>query len=214
MDQGDGGCAKPIKGRCTKTIIDNGFTDEEETLITDVLYSYAKPLGGYDFLESNLALTKIKQGWVDPDNYAYYDKQSQSITLPFGWYSDAIYENPNGTFTISTAPTDIESLLRFPSGSLPTDDVAAKFVLAHEMTHALAKGNPETYNSFKDNVDLPWSIFAGTNSNPIIRRNAGRQYGFAQEVFSDVIAASLYSPELLNQQMSTWVYTIITGTLK
>lgn len=177
-----------------------------------MLYRYAQSLGGYESLESNLALTEINQGWVDPNGYAYYDAETQSITLPFGWYSDAIYQNPNGTFTISTAPPNIESLVGFPPGSLPTDEVGAQFVLAHEMGHAFAAGNPEAYDSFKDNIDLPWSPFAGTSSNPLISRNAGRR-GFAGEVFSDVIAASLYSPGLLNQQMSGWLQMIMPGVL-
>jgi hypothetical protein len=109
-------------------------------------------------------------------------------------------------------PPCVEDFLSFPKGSLPTDEIGAKFVLAHEMTHAFAIGNPKTFKSFKDNVNLPWSTFAQFNSNPIIKRNANRS--IADEVFADVIAANLYSKGLLNQQMSDWVNAKMPDTLK
>jgi len=68
------------------------------------------------------------------------------------------------------------------------------------------------FKSFKNNVDLPWSIFAGFSSNPIIKRNAGRS--LADEVFADVLPAYIYSPGLLNQQMNDWVQTKMPSTLK
>lgn len=103
-------------------------------------------------------------------------------------------------------------MLDFPKGSLPAAEIGAKFVLAHEMTYALSFGNPNTFISFRENVDLPWSIFAGFSSNPLIRRNAGRP--LADEVFADVIPAYFYSQGLLNQQMDDWVETKMPGTLK
>jgi hypothetical protein len=205
MDQGEGGCTIAVDGVCTTIVVEDSFTDEEEALILQVLAAYARLFGGYGTMESNLALTEINQDWVDPGQVAFYDDETQSITLPYGWYSDALYQNPNGTFTISTAPMDIESLTGFPSGSLPTDEVSAQFVLAHEMGHAFATGNPGAYDSFKDNVSLPWSPFGAFSSNPLIRRNAGRGAG---EVFADVMASALYSPGLLNQEMSNWLQMI------
>jgi hypothetical protein len=102
-------------------------------------------------------------------------------------------------------------MLDLPEGSLPTVEIGAKFVLAHEMTHAFEFGNPLAFRSFTNNVDIPWSIFAGFSSNPLIKRNAFRS--ISEEVFADVIAAYLYSKSLLNQQMNDWLQTKMPETL-
>lgn len=119
---------------------------------------------------------------------------------------------PNGKMLIILGPPCFDEMFDFPKGSIPTAEIGAKFVLAHEMTHAFAFGNPNAFRSFKDHVDLPWTIFAGLSSNPIIRRNAFRS--LADEVFADVIPAYIYSKGLLNQQMSDWLQTEMPGTLK
>jgi hypothetical protein len=201
---GEHGCTYPINNTCPTIAIDDDFTDEEEELTLQVLRDYATLFGDYNELQGNLALTEINQSYVDPSAYAYYESISQSITLPFGWYNAAIFSNQNGSFTISLAPPDLESILRFPSGSLQDESMAAKFVLTHGMTHAYNYKNPETLASFSKTVGLP--IFASFSKNPIIKRNAGRP-GFKSEVFSDAIAAFLYSPGLLNKQMSSWIQT-------
>lgn len=97
----------------------------------------------------------------------------------------------------------LEEPLGFPEDSLPTNQVIAKFVLAHEMGHAFHTGNPRVLRSFKDRVELPWSFLAAFNPNPILSRNAGREIEY--EVFADALAAFLYSRGLLNQQMLEWV---------
>ena len=51
-------------------------------------------------------------------------------------------------------------------------------------------------------MDIPGWILSSFNSNPIIARNRGRP---KYEVFADAIAAFLYSPDLLNQQMLDWI---------
>jgi hypothetical protein len=197
--------------------IDDKFTDEEKLLIVETIADYATLLGGGSSFSTNLALSEIKQDWTKFNPTGAYNAQyntiDHSITLQPGWYSPVITLAPNGKkFLIISGPPCIEDMLGFPKGSLPTDKIGAKFVLAHEMTHAFATGNPSAFASFTKNVDLPWSIFAGFNSNPLIKRNAGRD--IAAEVFADVIAAYLYSPGLLNKQMSDWVQTKMPGTLK
>jgi hypothetical protein len=63
-----------------------------------------------------------------------------------------------------------------------------------------------------ENVELPCSILAWLCSNPLIKRNWGRP--LVEEVFADVIPAYLYSPGLLNLQMSDWVNAKMPGILK
>jgi RHS repeat-associated protein len=194
--------------------IDDAFTNEEKQLIVETIADYATFLGGGERFSRNLALSDIKQGWVTYSGAynAQYNQDDHSITLQPGWYSPVITVTPSGKILIIFDPPCIEKMLGFPEGSLPTNEISAKFVLAHEMTHAFAFGDPSVFKSFTDNVDLPWSIFAGLSSNPIIRRNAGRS--LADEVFADVIPAYMYSKGLLNQQMSDWVETKLSDTLK
>ena len=194
--------------------IDDKFTEEEQQLILETFADYSEFLGGNNVLQTNLALTEIKQDWLSATGAynAAYNFLDKSITLQPGWYSAVITTAPNGKVMIILGPPCFEEMLDFPEGSLPTAEIGAKFVLAHEMTHALAFGNPTTFSSFTDNVDVPWSFLAWFSSNPIIRRNAGRSID--QEVFADVIPAYIYSPGLLNQQMNDWVQTTMPDTLK
>ncbi len=203
------------RGRGRRIVIDDSFSDDEKALIQQVLSAYDLLFGGSDALEENLSLSTITEGWCNSSGTynACYNDRDDSITLPYGWYSGAIVNSPDGTgFQIILGPPNVEAVARFPEGSLPTDEIAAKFVLAHEMGHAFAHGDPEAYGSFQANVDSPCTIFAGTNTNPLISRNAGRD--IYAEVFADVMAAHLYSPGLLNQQMNYWVQTIMPGVLK
>ncbi len=95
-------------------------------------------------------------------------------------------------------------MLELAEGSLPGIELQSKYVLAHEIGHAFHSKNPKAYSSFVQNVDLPYYLFAGFNKNPLIARNSGRT-GFSYEVFSDVIAAKLYAPGLLNADMQNWI---------
>jgi hypothetical protein len=196
--------------------VDDNFSEDEKTLIFETLSEYAQLLGGDESLKRNLSLSEIKQDWsIGNTTGAYnaqYDNFSQIIRLQPGWYSPVMIKALNGQDLIILGPPCLEDMLGFPEGSLPTDEIGVKFVLAHEMTHAFAFGNSDAFKSFKNNVDLPWSIFAGFSSNPIIKRNAGRP--LADEVFADVVPAYIYSPGLLNQQMSDWVQTKMPSTLK
>jgi RHS repeat-associated protein len=193
--------------------IDDKFTNEEKSLIQDTIADYAKILGD-EKIQKNLALSGIKQNWTNANGMynAQYDSISHNIDLQPGWYSPVITRTPAGQTIIILSPPCINELLNFPENALPTDKIGAEFVLAHEMSHALATGNKDTFDSFKDNVDLPFTIFAGFNQNPIIKRNAGRS--LADEVFADVIAAYIYSPSLLNQQMKDWTDKEMPKTLK
>ncbi len=194
--------------------VDDNFSEDEKTLILETISEYAQLLGGNESLKKNLAVTKIEQNWNfnNPERLynAQYDKNNNILTLQPGWYSPVMVTTADGECKIITSPPSDE-MLGFPAGSLPTTKIVAKFVLAHEMTHAFEDGNPDSFTNFKDNVDIPWTLFAWFSSNPIIKRNAGRA---KEEVFADVIAAYLYSQELLNQQMSDWVETKMSGTLK
>jgi RHS repeat-associated protein len=196
-------------------VIDDQFTTRDRDLILETFSDFANLLGGINTLSRNLALSFIKQDWTNPSGTynATYNDNENTITLQPGWYTGVITTLPNGQAIIILGPPCLDKLFGFPEGSLPTDEIGAKFVLAHEMSHALQIGNPNSFSSFKENVELPWSIFAGTSSNPLIKRNRWRS-SFAQEVFADVIAAYLYSPGLLNQQMSDWVLTKLHDTLK
>jgi len=142
---------------------------------------------------------------------ASYNSNLKKIKLPPGWYSPVIAQAPNGMIYIILYNPCIEKMLDFPDDSLPTDKIEAQFVLSHEIGHALQFGNKNTFQSFKDNVDLPLSCFAIFNPNPLIKRNAIRNID--SEVFADMMAAYLYSPSLLNQQMRDWIQTKMHDTL-
>jgi len=190
------------------------FTESERLLILDTVEDYSELLGGASAFRRNLALSKIRMDWATRSGAfnAFYNTQKRMITLPPNWYSPRIAIAPNGTALIMLANPCLEEMLGFPEGSLLTDETEAKFVLAHEMGHAFHTGNPEALRSFKEKVDLPWSTLAGFSSNPIIARNAGRP--LTSEVFADAIAAFLYSPDLLNQQMLDWVQDDMPGILQ
>ncbi len=191
------------------------FSDEEKVLLFDTVADYARLLGGPDSLKRNLALSVIEMEWAAPDGAfnASYSPVKKAITLPPGWYTPIIGMIPNGRITIILANPCLEDALGFPEGTLPTDKIEAQFVLAHEMGHAFVEGNHSALRNFEDNVDLPWSVFAGFSTNPLIARNANRPR-FAEEVFADAIAAFLYSPTLLNQQMLNWVQTAMPRALQ
>jgi RHS repeat-associated protein len=190
------------------------FSESEKLLILEIVEDYSELLGGGDTFKRNLALSKIRMDWGAQDGAfnASYNPRNEIITLPPNWYSPRIAITPNGDAFIMLANPCMEKMLNFPEDSLPTDEIEAKFVLAHEMGHAFCTGNPEALRSFQDNVDLPWSSLAGFSSNPIIARNAGRALKY--EVFADVIAAFLYSPDLLNQQMLDWIQNDMPGILQ
>jgi hypothetical protein len=190
------------------------FTEHERLLILEVVSDYANLLGGAETLRRNLALSVIRMNWIASDESfnAYYMPHDKSITLPPHWYIGVIAITPNGRAVIALQPC-VEEIFGLPEDSLQTDEIEAKFVLAHEMGHAFHTGNPEALRSFKDNVDLPWSILAFFSPNPIIARNAGRRT-FDREVFSDALAAFLYSPALLNQQMLDWIQDDMPGVLR
>jgi hypothetical protein len=151
--------------------IDDNFSEEEKKLILETMADYSEFLGGDRVLQRNLDLTEVKQDWLSATGAynAAYNFLDKSITLQPGWYSSVITTAPNGQGMIILGPPCFEEMLEFPEGSLPTAEIGAKFVLAHEMTHALAFGNPATFSSFTANVDLPWSILAWFSSNPLIR---------------------------------------------
>jgi hypothetical protein len=193
--------------------IDDQFSPRDRNLILETFYDFANLLGGISALTRNLDLDFIKQDWTNPSG-AYNATYGEGIiTLQPNWYSGVITTLPNGQAAIILGPPCFDELFKFPEGSLPNAEIGAQFALAHEMSHALQIGNPETFLSFKENVDLPWSLFAGFSSNPLIKRNKGRS-SIAQEVFADTIAAYLYSPGLLNQQMSDWIINKLFLTLK
>jgi hypothetical protein len=133
--------------------------------------------------------------------------------LHYDWYIPVIAETPQGLGHIGLCQPNIEELIGFPQGSLPGVETQAQFVLAHEMGHALRQGNGDVYSSFMESVELPPSWFAWLSDNPLIFRNRFRS-GFAEEVFSDVLAAHLYSPALLNQEMSEWIAGEMRGSLR
>jgi hypothetical protein len=191
-----------------------GFGDPEKVLILEAVSEYANLLGGPGTLKRNLALSVIRMDWTSRDGSfnASYTPYNESITLPPDWYIGSIGVAPNGVPLIEWQPC-IEEILDFPEDSLTTDESEAKFVLAHEMGHAFHTENPRALRSFNDNVDLPWSSLASLDSNPLIARNAGRG-GFDREVFADVLAAYLYSPVLLNEQMIDWVQDDMPGVLR
>lgn len=193
--------------------INDKLNPKDKELVLETIADYAQLFGGEEILDRNLALTEITQGWNNPAGTynAVYDYTTQKITLPFGWYSAAIVQSPNGKAQIILSSPCIEDMLDLPEGSLPTVEIGSKFVLAHEMTHAFEFGNPLAFRSFTNSVDIPWSIFAGFSSNPLIKRNAFRS--ISEEVFADVIAAYLYSKSLLNQQMNDWLQTKMPETL-
>jgi RHS repeat-associated protein len=197
--------------------IDDNFSEDEKTLISETISDYIQLLGSQVKLMNNFSLSAIKQGWT---NYAgaynaQYNLATHTITLQPGWYSPVITQAPNGDVHIilsSLCGKDLEKMLNFPEGSLPTAKIAAKFVLAHEMGHSFQIGNPDAFRTFKNYVNLPWSFFARFSKNPIIKRNQDRD--LASEVFADMMAAYLYSPGLLNQQMSDWMQLKMPGMLK
>ncbi len=182
-------------------------------MILETVEDYADLLGGAGVFRRNMALTRIGEGWAT-GHFAIYLAANKSITLDYQWYITVIGQRPGrDRFEIYLCQPDIEDMLGFPEGSLPGVELQAKYVLAHEMSHAFHTGNYWAFKDFEDNVDLPWAVFAGFNSNPLIRRNAGRD-GFRFEVFADVLAAYLYSPTLLNQDMVEWVEDRMPSTLR
>jgi hypothetical protein len=186
-----------------------------KTLILETVSDYADLLGGPETLRRNLALSEIRMDLASPDGSfnASYAPGTMRITLAPEWYIGSIHMLPGGRRFVFGAQPCVEELLDFPEGSLPTVEYGAKFVLAHEMGHAFHTGNPRALRSFTNRVNLPWSILAGCNPNPIIARNAGRD-GFTREVFADTLAAFLYSPNLLNQQMLNWIQNDLPGVVR
>ncbi|NMC13399.1 MAG: RHS repeat-associated core domain-containing protein [Chloroflexi bacterium] len=188
------------------TNVGNGFSDEEKTLILDTVSKFANFLGGTSKLTNNISLVEIFMDWWNNagDWGASYINQTQKIQLPPGWYSPIIAQDPSGAINIYLNNPCVEDKLHLPDDSLPSDKIEAQFVLAHELGHSFSARNEKSYQSFIDNVNLPPKELAMFNSNPLIKRNAMREY-FGSDVFSDMVAAYLYSPGLLNQQMRDWI---------
>jgi hypothetical protein len=197
--------------------VDDNFTDDEKSLISKTLSDYLQLFGSQQKMTKNLALSAIKQGWTNSEGKynAQYNWITHTITIQPGWFSPVYTQTPDGKFIIVLAPLcgeELEKIFSFPKGSLPTAKIGAQFVLAHEIGHSFQIGNPDAFQSFINHVDLPWSIFAGLSKNPLIQRNAFRDV--QSEVFADMMAAYLYSPGLLNQQMSDWIHNDMPAKLK
>ena len=120
------------------------FSESEKLLILETVEDYSELLGGRDIFGRNLTLSRISMDWVTKDGSfnAYYNSQDETITLPPNWYSPRIAIAPNGTALMMLANPCLEEMLNFPKDSLPTDEIEAKFVLAHEIGHAFHTGNP------------------------------------------------------------------------
>jgi len=194
-------------------VIDQSFSEEEQMLILQVLNAFIRLVGGTDTFYRNFALSSINKRAVNPKDYAFYNSSDDSITLPYGWHTPSIYQNPIGGFVIIMSPVDIGDRLGFPSGTFQTDEISSQFVFAHEVSHSLISGNQRIIESYTDNVDLPMSFLAGFDANPLISRNSMRS-GFSSEVCADSLAAYLYAPTLLNQQMNSWIQNILPEVLR
>jgi len=190
------------------------FADDEKVLILETVDDFAELLGGMAAFRRNVALSKIDDGW-ETERFAAYYPTNRTIIMDKQWYYPAIGQRPGSSrFEIGLCQPDIEEMLSFPEGSLPSAEIQAKFVLAHEMGHAFASGNYSAFKDFTENVDIPWAAFGWLDSNHIFRRNSLRDADFRQEVFADVIAAYLYAPSVLNQDMTGWLQTNLPRTLK
>ena len=199
--------------------INSSFYGGEVELILETVEDYANLLGGSASFKSNMALARVDEDWAthfptDPGGwpYAFYESNTKTITLDYAWYNPVLATAPDGKNYFTCQP-NYEELLNFPKGSLPGQKLQAKYVLAHEMGHALLWGNHLILDSFTENVDLPLSKPAASDPNPIISRNANRR-GFQSEVLADVMASKLYSPGLLNNDMQVWVDNDMPGALR
>jgi hypothetical protein len=165
-------------------------------------------------------------------NSAQYDYNYGTITLqPNLLYevniSDSPYYNTGGyTFVTDTGDRDSsasgasymspfdpyesnpnlgEMFKNAEKGTFASQYVVFKWVLAHEMTHALSIGNPDILQSF---IEHFWR--EDFQCKQIVERNKNRE---ADEVLSDVIASYLYAPSLLEGETAN-VRAWIKGDLQ
>jgi hypothetical protein len=191
------------------------FFRHEKRMILETVMDYSDLLGGAESLKRNFALSKIRIGWVTlpeqcevGDYCPVYDPSDKSITLPLNWSMKWSYYNDFNGRDESTMNQhcleEVEEFLSYATGTFPSSEILAQYVLAHEMTHALQTGNPDTLESFSSHVPSPMGPIGKLNENPIIRERAYDVFN-DREVMAEALASYLYIPDRLNQKMLDWI---------
>ncbi len=106
-----------------------------------------------------------------------------------------------------------------PDLLFPSKEVAARFVIAHELGHALVYRYPSVFKKaitdptdddgwhpvFGGNAGVGFPLNQFASDNPLYKRNASRGDAFKEESLADILATYIYAPQLLSAQQSYWV---------
>lgn len=196
-------------------------------LIQDTIQEYQEFLGGKDAFRKNMVLEKIEQGDLADFN-GYKNKTvilAPNLLLPYAVSEHRVAEpfSPNRP---AAFPNEPPKAFADQNGEY-SQAVFFKFILAHEMTHALHEGNNAIFLSFRDefwpSVPLRCIPFAtyrpgpDIDSDPSLTRNA--EQGFKgdklqKEVLADAIAAHLFAPTLLGNRYTDWIENTLPNVLK
>ncbi len=197
-------------------------------MIQQTIRDYLIFIGGKEAFRNNVALDRIEKGAL-PDS-ASYNGRNRAITLPPNLLGSVTIGGTTFNPMIPTRPK------AFPNEPLETfsdqsgqysQEIFFKFVLAHEMTHALIKGNQDVLKSFRDEFwpsvplgCIPFITYRPgpePDSDPSVARHTSagaRGSRLQQEVLADAIAAHLYAPDLLGNTYTNWIENSLSAILK
>ena len=202
----------------------------EFELIQQTIQDYQTFLGSKETFHNNVALEKIEKGVLV--DLVLYDNKNETITLAPNLLGSVLLGRstvhpPFSPDRPAGFPDEPPEVFADRSGQF-SQAVYFKFILAHEITHALHDGNEAIWQSFRDefwpSVPLGCIPFAtyrpgpAKDSDPSLTRHATvqglRGDKLQEEVLADAVAAHLYAPALLGNRYTDWIENTLPTVLK